>query len=87
MATETESAGVMYLLRKQGGPTVDLEQAARGRFRWAGEYWQQCGDRWGWGPSETAHRFTAAERAQAVADSSVPQVSAEWVTVYVGVPT
>lgn len=84
MATEQET-GVRYLLRKRGGSRVDLDQAARGRFRWAGEYWQRCGGQWGWGPSETAHRFTAAERVQAVADSSVPQVSAEWVTVYVEV--
>lgn len=78
METErTESAGVMYLLRRRGGPTVNVAQAVRGRFRWAGEYRQRGG---GWGPIETARHFTRAER-----DSAVIGTGSEWVTVYVEV--
>lgn len=78
--TETERGeGVAYLLRKRGGPTVDHGQAARGRFRWAGEYWQAAGG--GWGPVETARYYTATERAEI----DPATVGGEWVAVFVAV--
>lgn len=83
MATEqTESAGVMYLLRRRGGSSVELTQAARGRFTWAGQYWRR-GDAT-WGVIREDSYFTAEQKEQRNKLADV--VGGDWVTVYVEVP-
>lgn len=74
----TGTEGVVYLLSRSGGIKVDHHAASRGIFRWAAGSFRQVGG--GWGPIDTARRFTAAERESAiVAPDSV------WVPVFVNV--
>lgn len=80
--TDTERGeGVAYLLRKRGGPTVDHGQAARGRFRWAGQYWRR--DDATWGAIREDSYFTPEQKLQR--ERLAGMIGGEWVAVFVGV--